>query len=158
MGYCQSPLQFNLTHFKDAWEIIGLHPPPTHMHNHTGFTLPRAHLLIPLYETLFLGNSWPLQKTRDKGKGKEDWLTQSEVGGTSHAMTPTTSSSHTQMRTLRRMKLNFNLRLMRTLGVERSSEKIQIYKYNGGKQNWPFFKTADFSINNAINPTNLGAK
>ena len=24
--------------------------------------------------------------------------------------------------------------------------------------NWPFFKTADFSINNAINPTNLGAK
>ena len=105
-----------------------------------------------------LGNSWPLQKTRDKGKGKEDWLTQSEVGGTRHAMTPTTSSSHTQMRTLRRMKLNFNLRLMRTLGVERSSEKIQIYKYNGGKQNWPFFKTADFSINNAINPTNLGAK
>ena len=71
-----------------------------------------------------LGNSWPLQKTRDKGKGKEDWLTQSEVGGTRHAMTPTTSSSHTQMRTLRRMKLNFNLRLMRTLGVERSSEKI----------------------------------
>ena len=30
--------------------------------------------------------------------------------------------------------------------------------YNRGKQNWPFFKTADFSINNAINPTNLGAK
>ena len=32
------------------------------------------------------------------------------------------------------------------------------YSYNCGKQNWPFFKTADFSINNAINPTNLGAK
>ena len=30
--------------------------------------------------------------------------------------------------------------------------------YNGGKQNWPFFEKADFSINNAINPTNLGAK
>ena len=32
------------------------------------------------------------------------------------------------------------------------------YLYNHGKQNWPIFKTADFSINNAINPTNLGAK
>ena len=27
--------------------------------------------------------------------------------------------------------------------------------YNNGKQNWQFFKTADFWINNAINPTNL---
>ena len=30
-------------------------------------------------------------------------------------------------------------------------------QYNRGKQNWPFFKTADFSLNNAISPTNLGA-
>ena len=30
--------------------------------------------------------------------------------------------------------------------------------YNSGKQNWPFYKTADFLIKNAINPTNLGAK
>ena len=33
-----------------------------------------------------------------------------------------------------------------------------IYIYSRDTQNWPFFKTADFSINNAINPTNLGAK
>ncbi len=35
------------------------------------------------------------------------------------------------------------------------SQNVQVETrilYNGGKQNCPFFKTADFSINNAINP------
>ena len=35
------------------------------------------------------------------------------------------------------------------------SSPHQAASYNRGKQNWPFSKTADFSINNAINPTNL---
>ena len=30
--------------------------------------------------------------------------------------------------------------------------------YSRDTKNWPFFKTVDFSINNAINPTNLGGK
>ena len=44
------------------------------------------------------------------------------------------------------------------MGGDSPLVKTKNIVYNGGKQNWPFFKTADFSINNAINPTNLGAK